>query len=81
MSTTDKKLLSSLASFTNDIKPYHSKLRGFTTEISFSDKIAVRVIEELAPHICVLVPVDEPYDVEAYDHSFYETRIACADEI
>ncbi len=45
MSTTDQQLLNALESYTNDIKPYHSKLLGFTTEIAFNDKILVRVLD------------------------------------
>lgn len=45
MSTTDKQLLNALAGFVNDVKPFHSKLLGFTTEISFTDKVVLRVTE------------------------------------
>lgn len=45
MSTTDKQLLDALAGFVNDVKPFHSKLLGFTTEINFSDRVVLRVTE------------------------------------
>lgn len=44
MATTNK-LITSLIGYVKDVKPYHSKLRDFTSEIFFSDEVNVAVVD------------------------------------
>jgi hypothetical protein len=43
--TNANKLIKSLIGYVNDVRPYHSKLRDFTSELFFKDDINVSVID------------------------------------
>ena len=45
------KRVSSLVKYILDIKPYHTKLLGFTSELSFSDSLDLTLIESRPQHI------------------------------
>src|ERR1035437_7795942 len=41
------KLLSSFIDYVNDVKPYHSKVKEFLSELFFTDSFNVNIIENL----------------------------------
>lgn len=43
----DVKLLGSLIDYVKDIKPYHSKLREFASELLFEDKCNLNIIDDM----------------------------------
>jgi hypothetical protein len=45
---TDQELLDALVDYVNDIKPYHSKLYDFTSELRFSDAFRVSMGDSLS---------------------------------
>ncbi len=46
MTRRDIKLIQSLVDYVNDVKPYHTKLRDFTSELFFEDTVHVGMIDE-----------------------------------
>jgi hypothetical protein len=46
MASIDVKLIGSLVDYIQDIKPYHSKLREFSSEILFNDNLNVNVLDD-----------------------------------
>lgn len=51
MARRDVKLLGSLIDYVLDIKPYHTKLRDFASEIRFNDSVNVNLTETVLHHI------------------------------
>lgn len=48
MAAEDLKLLDSLVSYLQDIKPYHTKLRAFTSELQVNDELVIGITDDVS---------------------------------